>query len=165
MVYFQIKNLAIAIAALVLVAAVGITSAAGLLPELAPAKGEQCVEPTDVMRKNHFEFLLHKRDQTMRQGIRTPKYSLVECINCHVLPDENNQYVSHGSSEHFCATCHEVAAVTIDCFECHADKPVGEGHTLSGKLNGGSSEKLNNKSGILAVSLLKHSTKKLQTNN
>ncbi len=96
-----------------------------LMPKLPSAKGEQCVEPTDVMRRNHYEFILHKRDQTMRQGIRTSKHSLVECISCHVQPDENKQFVSHESEEHFCSSCHAFAAVKIDCFECHADKPTG----------------------------------------
>ena len=27
------------------------------------------------------------------------------------------------SSDLFCSTCHNFAAVNIDCFECHADKP------------------------------------------
>lgn len=96
-----------------------------LMPKLPAAKGEQCVEPTDVMRRNHYEFILHKRDQTMHQGIRTSKYSLVECISCHVQPDEKNQFVSHESETHFCSSCHAFAAVKIDCFECHADKPTG----------------------------------------
>ena len=34
------------------------------------AKGDKCVEPTDVMRRNHMEFILHQRDDTMRRGVR-----------------------------------------------------------------------------------------------
>ncbi|WP_296815719.1 hypothetical protein [Thiobacillus sp.] len=46
-------------------------------------KGEQCVEPNDFMRRNHMKVLLHHRDETVLEGIRTKKYSLKECINCH----------------------------------------------------------------------------------
>jgi len=135
----------------------------GFLPKLAPAKGEQCVEPNDVMRRNHFEFLLHTRDETMHQGIRGSKYSLAECINCHVLPDDNNQYVSHDSNEHFCSTCHEKAAVQIDCFECHSDKPVGDGHAIDANAQAPASHLLN-ESGVMSLSLLNNSLKNQQTN-
>jgi hypothetical protein len=85
--------------------------------------GDTCVEPEEVMRKNHMKFLLHQRDETMHEGIRTSKYSFAECINCHVEPDENGNIASVDSKDHFCNGCHEYAAVTIDCFECHADRP------------------------------------------
>lgn len=89
-------------------------------------KGENCVEETSYMRKNHMDLLLHKRDQTMRKGIRTEKHSLTECINCHATPDENGKIarVTEDGSKHFCSTCHVAAAVKLDCFECHADRPV-----------------------------------------
>ncbi len=87
-------------------------------------KGEKCIEPTDVMRANHMEFLKHKRDMTMHQGIRTKKYSLVQCINCHVTPGEDGKVARVTDEKHFCASCHKSASVTLDCFECHADRPV-----------------------------------------
>lgn len=87
-------------------------------------KGEACVEPTDVMRKNHMEFLLHQRDKTMHEGIRTKQYSLAECINCHATPGEDGKIARVGSPEHFCAGCHTFVGVKLDCFECHADRPV-----------------------------------------
>ena len=31
--------------------------------------------------------------------------------------------VSFASPKHFCRTCHDYAAVHIDCFECHASRP------------------------------------------
>ena len=92
-------------------------------PVINKGKGDKCVEPTDVMRRNHMKYILHQRDETMHKGIRTSKYSLAECIDCHVQPDENGNIASVDTTEHFCSTCHEYAGVTIDCFECHADKP------------------------------------------
>lgn len=88
------------------------------------SEAQGCVEPTEEMRKNHMEMMLHKRDQTMHEGIRTPQHSLEECINCHVPGDDSGMIVRSDSKDHFCASCHSYAGVTIDCFECHADRPV-----------------------------------------
>ena len=94
------------------------------VPKPEPVTGEgQCVEPTDVMKKDHMEFILHQRDETMYQGIRTSKHSFKQCISCHAVKDDNGEYVRIGDSQHFCTTCHEYAAVSIDCFQCHADTP------------------------------------------
>ena len=81
-----------------------------------------CVEPTDEMRANHMEYILDQRDATVHEGIRTKQYSLVECINCHVsdAPDAPR----YESEKHFCNSCHTYTSVSIDCFQCHADRPV-----------------------------------------
>lgn len=99
--------------------------AATPLPNIHEPEGEgvECVEEEDVMRRDHMNFILHQRDETMHKGIRSSKYSFAECIDCHVQPDENGNIASFNSDEHFCNTCHEYAAVTIDCFDCHADRP------------------------------------------
>ena len=81
-----------------------------------------CVEPTEEMRKNHMEYILHQRDETVHKGIRTTQYSLEQCINCHVSDAPDAPRVS--SEEHFCNSCHTYASVRIDCFQCHADRPV-----------------------------------------
>lgn len=88
------------------------------LPQINITKGEQCVEPTDVMRKEHMEFILHQRDETMHKGIRTTKHSLKKCINCHADPQTQSVLGEEG----FCSSCHAYAAVSMDCFSCHTDK-------------------------------------------
>jgi len=98
-----------------------------LLPEIPTAQArysdvQGCVEPTAEMRRNHMKYILHQRDETMHEGVRTTQYSLVECINCHVSDAPDAPRVS--SEEHFCNSCHSYAAVSIDCFQCHADRPV-----------------------------------------
>ena len=90
------------------------------MPDVAKPKGEKCVAPTAEMRASHFEKILHQRDKTMHQGIRTKTYSLKECINCHV---PENTTVRFGDDKHFCSACHNQVGVTIDCFQCHADRP------------------------------------------
>jgi hypothetical protein len=71
-----------------------------------------------------MEYILHQRDETMYDGIRTRQYSLEECINCHASKDENGEFVRVEDTRHFCATCHTYASVKIDCFQCHSDVPV-----------------------------------------
>ena len=94
------------------------------IPEAQRRYSEQqgCVEPTGDMRKNHMKYLLHQRDATVHEGIRTEQHSLHECINCHVSDAPDAPRVD--SEKHFCNSCHTYAAVNIDCFQCHADRPV-----------------------------------------
>lgn len=100
-------------------------SAAGVpKPVIQKAKGEQCVEDTEFMRKNHMKVLNHQRDETMHDGIRTKQHSLKNCIECHATPDASGQRTVLGK-DNFCQSCHSYAAVQIDCFQCHSSKPAG----------------------------------------
>ena len=103
-----------------------VSLAAPPLPDIAQGKGEECVEPTDDMRRNHMNYILHQRDETVHKGVRTKQHSLVECINCHVLPRTDGSFPRSDQTEHFCTSCHVYAAVKIDCFQCHADHPMNE---------------------------------------
>jgi hypothetical protein len=87
------------------------------------ADGMQCVEPTDIMRKQHMQFLLHQRDLTMRQGIRTEQHSLNQCVECHVQKNNQGEFIPINAPEQFCAACHTFTSVSIDCFDCHATTP------------------------------------------
>lgn len=87
-----------------------------------PVKGEKCVEDTAEMRRNHMKYLLQHRDKTMHEGIRTKKYSLKECLECHV-PAQEEAKAEAGEGQHFCQSCHTYAGVRVDCFECHATRP------------------------------------------
>lgn len=92
-------------------------------PAIPAAGAERCVEPTEVMRRDHFKFIMHQRDETVINGIRTSKHSFKGCIDCHVQPTAGGDYPRITSDEHFCATCHTFSAVKIDCFSCHSDLP------------------------------------------
>ena len=59
-----------------------------LLPAIPAAAGDQCVEPTEVMRRRHMDFILHQRDETVHKGVRTEKHRFVNCVNCHVQPQQ-----------------------------------------------------------------------------
>ena len=83
-----------------------------------PTQAEKCVEPVDIMKRQHMNFILHQRDETMYNGIRTKQHSLKNCINCHADPKTNSVLGKDG----FCESCHAYTAVSIDCFSCHTDK-------------------------------------------
>ena len=87
-----------------------------------PAQAENCVEPVEVMRRDHMKFLDHQRDATVIDGERGSKYSLVGCMNCHNPATESDEVIRHQDPRHFCTECHAYASVRIDCFECHADR-------------------------------------------
>ena len=87
------------------------------------ASGDKCVEPTDIMRAQHHIFLNKQSHDTVVDGIRTKKYSLNNCINCHIQPSADGTYPSVKSEEHFCSGCHIKAAAQVECFDCHASKP------------------------------------------
>jgi len=83
----------------------------------------KCIHPEDEMRRNHMNYILHERDETMHEGIRNEPASLANCIDCHVKPDDKGEIANIESKEHFCSGCHQYASVQIDCFQCHADRP------------------------------------------
>ena len=87
-----------------------------------PTNAANCVKPVEVMRRDHMKFLLHQRDETVLEGERDKKYSLVGCMDCHNPASADEKIVRYEDPEHFCASCHSYASVNIDCFECHADR-------------------------------------------
>ena len=94
-----------------------------ILANSATGAAAQCVEPTDVMRRYHMDFLLHQRDKTVHEGIRTKKHSLKGCIDCHVETDSDGQFIPINAEGQFCAECHQYASVRVDCFDCHGAVP------------------------------------------
>ncbi len=117
-------RLAALIGAAAVLAAPSFQAAAGAdKPKLEHGKGDKCVEDTDFMRRNHMELLKHHRDETVHQGIRTTKYSLKQCVACHA--SEKTGSVA-ATKEDFCAACHSYAGVKLDCWDCHATKPMAK---------------------------------------
>jgi len=95
-------------------------------PDIVIANPGQCVEPTEIMRRNHPQMLLHQRDLTVHEGIRTTKFSLEECVQCHASRTTGSVLGDKG----FCQSCHAYAGVTLDCFECHSpNRQLADGAT------------------------------------
>lgn len=89
-------------------------------PQLDIGKGGKCVEDPKFMRSNHYKLIEHQRNLTVREGIRGSKYSLANCVECHASKVNHSVL---GTNRNFCQGCHAYAAVKIDCFECHSNKP------------------------------------------
>lgn len=96
-------------------------------PVIPEGMGEKCIAPEDEMRRNHMDMLMHQRDDTMHRGIRPQNAgSLKGCIACHVQKDKEGRYIPVNAPGQFCNACHRYAAVSPDCFQCHATKPGDE---------------------------------------
>ena len=121
---------ALAVAALVLagvVARAALAADQGVpLPALVEGKGESCVEPVEVMRREHMDLLFAHRDETVRRGDRDRTHSLSGCVDCHSVADAAGAYRPVNAPGQFCESCHAYASVRIDCFQCHATVPAGE---------------------------------------
>ncbi|CAK0772000.1 Sulfite reduction-associated complex DsrMKJOP multiheme protein DsrJ (HmeF) [Gammaproteobacteria bacterium] len=83
-----------------------------------------CVEDLASIRRNHMSLILHKRNLTMRQGIRTSENSLKECIACHADQRPDGSYIPVNDPGQFCQSCHAYVGAQPDCFECHATTPA-----------------------------------------
>jgi hypothetical protein len=86
-------------------------------PEIAKAKGSDCVREPEFMIRNHATMLDHQRNDTLRRGIRAGDYSLKRCMECH-----SNGAAKHADIKTDCDSCHAYAAVKLDCWDCHAKK-------------------------------------------
>ena len=111
---------AAALLALLTVLVAGVAFAAGRAakPVVLIERPGVCVEATEVMRRNHMKLLMHQRDRTVRDGIRTKPHSLSGCVDCHASRKTGSVLGAQG----FCQSCHDYAGVRLDCFECHASK-------------------------------------------
>ncbi len=90
----------------------------------ASIQPSQCVEPTPYMRRHHMELILHQRDKTVHEGIRSKKYSLAACIDCHVARGDGGREVPVNAEGQFCDSCHDYVGVSLTCFQCHATVPT-----------------------------------------
>ena len=98
------------IALLLTVGTVGTVSvghAGDSIPELQTPKGKPCVRDSEWMKRNHMDFLKHKREVTVREGERIRNESLFQCSTCHT------------NRTQFCDRCHHYVGVDPDCFQCH----------------------------------------------
>lgn len=109
------------VAALAIVCAVPAAQARVQKPVLVIERAGNCVEPTEVMRREHRKLLLQQRERTVRLGVRTRAHSLAGCVECHASSKTGSVLGPEG----FCQSCHDYAGVKADCFGCHSPKPAG----------------------------------------
>ncbi len=90
-------------------------------PTIMIEKKGKCVADTETMRREHMNLLKHHRVEAVHEGVRTTRYSLNGCVECHAS-SQNHSVI--GTKDNFCESCHRYAAVKIDCFECHSSRPA-----------------------------------------
>lgn len=144
----SVQKLSLTVVGLALIASLNTVNASqdGLGPMITlpeNSSGKKCILPSEQMRREHPDLLKHDRIQTLREGVRAKADgssldgSLKQCVNCHAVKDESNKFVRIDNDKHFCVSCHQYAAVSIDCFQCHRDIPEGSGdfHALTNHKN------------------------------
>ncbi len=92
-------------------------------PSIPKANDNPDYHGDEEIRKTHMLGLMHQRDETMHEGVRSKDDSLNACMTCHAVKSETGMAVSYDSPQHFCRVCHDYTAVTVDCFSCHASTP------------------------------------------
>lgn len=96
-----------------------------LWPDIPAATGDPHPEGNAYWRKNHMTLMQHDRDLTLRMGDREIQASLKACFSCHTATDAAGQVLTYADEGHFCRSCHDFAAVRVDCFMCHRSTPDG----------------------------------------
>ena len=119
-----VRNTLTGILSMVLCSGTGSGASADInLPKYPRGQGEACVEPSEVMRRDHYEYLMHHRQVSVHLGVRTKRHSLVGCVDCHAARADNGNYLPVNAPGQFCQSCHEYTAGKMDCFSCHSAVP------------------------------------------
>jgi len=121
----MIRRAAILALACALSAPVSAQDRASLLPDIPKGTGTPHAEGNAFWRKNHMDLMKHDRDVVMYDGQRVVTGSLKECFECHTVTDAQGHVATYQDEQHFCRTCHDYAAVKVDCFMCHRSTPDG----------------------------------------
>ncbi len=96
-------------------------------PDFAGLVAGHKTDDASVMIRNHPKFLFSFRTTVVHTGVDVPADNLERCVTCHAVKDAKGEPVSFEDPTHFCRGCHNKAAVSIDCFECHQSKPSSGG--------------------------------------
>jgi hypothetical protein len=92
-------------------------------PALArPAVGTRCVAPVEYMRASHMTLLSAWRDRVVRDGVRT--YADADGHVVRMSLSDTCLGACHTDKTTFCDRCHEYAAVTPTCWNCHVAPPA-----------------------------------------
>ncbi|MFV0515395.1 MAG: hypothetical protein ACK5MY_17430 [Jhaorihella sp.] len=102
-----------------------------LWPDIPAASGAPHPEGNAYWRANHMDLMRHDRNLTVHEGERKIAASLKQCFDCHTARDAKGQAVTYADKGHFCRSCHDFAAVRVDCFTCHRSTPEGVDETAA----------------------------------
>ena len=87
---------------------------------ILPAREKQCVAPLSYMRTSHMNLLMNWRDDVVRRNVHNftafngKNYTMSLTGTCLSAG-------CHTSKADFCDRCHNYAAVSVYCWDCHVD--------------------------------------------
>ncbi len=84
-----------------------------------PVRDKQCVASLEYMRTSHMNLLMDWREKVVRAGGRDFTAPDGKHYNMSLTPTCLEQ--CHGAKADFCDRCHDYAAVSPSCWNCHLD--------------------------------------------
>jgi len=84
-----------------------------------PKNQKQCVAPVAYMKSSHMDLLFNWRYEVVRQGARD--YTAFDGTHYHMNLTQTCLQECHGNKADFCDRCHNYAAVSPPCWNCHLD--------------------------------------------
>lgn len=81
-----------------------------------PVNEKECIESKEFMRKEHMQLLNEWRDWALRDGKRTYVNSKGKE---YAISLQNTCMKCHDNKAEFCDKCHNDAAVSPYCWDCH----------------------------------------------
>ncbi|GAB6175380.1 sulfate reduction electron transfer complex DsrMKJOP subunit DsrJ [Desulfobaculum senezii] len=87
-------------------------------PELQkPTKAKECIEDAQWMKAEHMHLLNEWRDEVVRMNNRI--YTSKKTGKHFEMSLQKTCMDCHSSKEKFCDKCHDAAAVSPYCWDCH----------------------------------------------
>lgn len=83
-----------------------------------PEKERRCVEPTEYMKTEHMKMINNWRDWVVRDGNRI--YTATDGKQ-YIMSLQNTCLKCHSNKKDFCDECHNYAAVSPYCWDCHLE--------------------------------------------
>lgn len=77
----------------------------------------ECIESREIMRDRHMQILNDWRDEALRNGNR--EYVSETNHKTYLISLQNSCMKCHDNKEEFCDKCHNSAAVSPYCWDCH----------------------------------------------
>ncbi len=92
-------------------------------PEIQKMEVKQCIEPKEHMKSEHMQILNDWRDRVVRDG---KTIYIASDGKQYTISLQNTCMKCHSNKDKFCDECHNYAAVSPYCWDCHIEPEVKE---------------------------------------
>ncbi len=97
-----------------------------------PKTEKQCVAPVEYMKTSHMTLLHTWREDVVRRNTRD--FTAFDGRHYTMSLTATCLQQCHGAKADFCDRCHNYAAVSPPCWDCHLDRPGAPGdRSLTGR--------------------------------